>query len=175
VPDDKPITHDAFMRLLLGSERDVLRYIMSMVPKIDDARDILQDTAIDLWKKIDKYDSALPFTPWACRFAAIQVQRYRRQHARWSRFLTDRVADELVVRRETMAEELDTRREHLTECMAKLPVKQRGILKGYYYDNQTVEQQAESTGKSAEAIYKALQRTRHALMECIERKMTAEN
>lgn len=162
------------MRLLLGSERDVLRYIMSMVPNIEDARDILQDTAIDLWKKVDKYDASLPFTPWACRFAAIQVQRYRRQHKRWSRFLTDRVADELAVRRESMEDDLDSRREYLTSCLANLPTKQRTILKGYYYDNHSVEEQAQFSGKSAEAIYKTLQRTRHALMDCIERRMSSD-
>ena len=162
------------MRLLLGSERDVLRYIMSMVPNIDDARDILQDTAIDLWKKIDKYDRTLSFTPWACRFAAIQVQRYRRQNQRWSRFLTDRVSDELAVRRETMTEDLDSRREYLSSCLEKLPDKQRRILKGYYYDNHSVEHQAEVTGKTTEAVYKALQRTRSALANCIERRMTSD-
>lgn len=159
------------MRLLLSSERDVLRYVMSMVPNIDDARDIVQETAIDLWKKIGKYDPALPFTPWACRFAAIQVQRHRRQKQRWARFLDENVAAELLRQRESMEPELDRRREYLGRCMESLPEKQRSLLKAYYYDNATIENQSASTGRSADAIYKALQRTRHALMGCIDRRM----
>ncbi len=159
------------MRLLLSSERDVLRYVMAMVPNIEDARDIVQETAIDLWKKIDKYDPSLPFTPWACRFAAIQVQRHRRQKQRWGRFLDENVAAEILRQRDEMKPELDHRREHLGLCVESLPEKQRAILKAYYYDNQSIEAQSAKTGKTADALYKALQRTRQALMGCIDRRL----
>ncbi len=162
------------MRLLLGAERDLLRYIMSMVPNIEDARDILQETAVDLWKKIDQYDPEKPFKAWAFRFASIQVKRYRRQHARWSRFMSDQVAEEIERRRESMEEELDVRREFLETCMSRLPKLQHSLLKGYYYDDSSVEEQAEKSGKSVEAVYKSLQRTRHALMGCIEKRLDAE-
>jgi RNA polymerase sigma-70 factor (ECF subfamily) len=167
-----PVGQDAFMRLLLSSERDMLRYVMALVPNIDDARDIVQETAIDLWKKIDKYDPNLPFTPWACRFAAIQVQRHRRQKQRWGRFLDENVAAEILRQRESMIPELDRRREHLGLCMESLPEKQRNLLRAYYYDNKSIEEQSGKTGKSADALYKALQRTRQALMGCIDRRMT---
>ena len=57
------------MRLLLKSERELLRYVMVLVPNVNDARDVLQETAIALLRTIDKYDPDRPFVPWACRFA----------------------------------------------------------------------------------------------------------
>ena len=77
------LEHDVFLRLLLDSEREILRYVMAIVPRADDAREIFQETAVALWKQIEKYDPSLPFTPWACRFAANKAKEYLRKQGRW--------------------------------------------------------------------------------------------
>lgn len=64
-----PLTHVQFMRLFLQAERELLRYVMALVPNVSDARDVVQETAVALWQAIDKYDPSKPFIPWACRFA----------------------------------------------------------------------------------------------------------
>jgi hypothetical protein len=58
---------ERFVRLFLDGQREILRYILALVPGIDDAQEILQETAVDLWQKFDRYDPAIPFTPWVCR------------------------------------------------------------------------------------------------------------
>ncbi|MEO0448361.1 MAG: sigma factor, partial [Verrucomicrobiota bacterium] len=65
--------HDEFMRLFLENEHEVMRYVMALVPNFSDARDIVQETAVALWKRFDDYDTTLPFAPWACRFALNKV------------------------------------------------------------------------------------------------------
>ena len=164
-------SHEQFMRLFLESERDVLRYVISFVPSVNDARDIVQETAVALWKKIDRYDPAEPFTPWACRFALNETRAFLRREQRWRRFLDDEVIDMLEARRKEMSRELDERRIHLRECVGKLPDKQRTIVEGYYFKDHSVEELAELSGRTVDAVYKALQRIRAALMECVNRKM----
>lgn len=169
--DESPISHEEFMRRFLQSERDLLRYVMAFVPRVNDARDIVQNTAIALWKKIDRYNPAEPFAPWAFRFAALEAKEYLRKEARWRRFLDDEVIEMLALRRNEMSKELDERRIHLRECLRKLPDGQKSIVEGYYFKDHSVEELAELSGRTVDAVYKALQRIRAALMDCVGRRM----
>lgn len=165
------MSHEEFMRLFLQSERDLLRYVMSFVPRVSDARDIVQNTAVALWKKIDRYDPREPFTPWAFRFAALEAKEFLRREARWHRFLDNEVIEMLAIRRNEMSWELDERRIHLRECLRKLPDNQKAMVEGYYFKDHPVEELAELSGRTVEAVYKALQRIRGALMTCVNRRM----
>ena len=52
-----------FLRLFLASERELFRYVLALVPAMDDASEIVQQTALQLWKRFDDYDPGQPFTP----------------------------------------------------------------------------------------------------------------
>lgn len=163
-----------FMRLVLGSERELQRYVMAIVPDREDARDIVQETVIALWKKRDRYDPARPFVPWACRFAANEIRAVRRRNKRWPWLGSEELIEALLARREELAGQLDERHEQLEHCLGKLPERQRTAITHYYFHQEAVQQVAARLSTSAEAIYKILQRTRQALFDCITRKLGAK-
>jgi RNA polymerase sigma-70 factor (ECF subfamily) len=169
-----PLTHEQFMRLFLGAERELLRYVMALVPNVSDARDIVQETAVALWAAIGKYDPARPFVPWACRFALNEARMHLRAESRRRRFIEEDVAALLDERRVELAAPLDARRAHLRDCLDRLPQDQRRLVRGYYFDDESIEALARSLGRGTEAIYKSLQRSRQALHQCIERKLQTE-
>ena len=173
-PPIQPLTQEQFMRLFLGAERELLRYVMALVPNVSDARDVVQETAVALWRAIGKYDPAKPFVPWACRFALNEARLHLRTESRRRRLLEEDVAAMLEERRVEIASPLDARREHLRECLGRLPEDQRRLVRGYYFDEVSVDALATSLGRGAEAVYKALQRIRQALQQCIERKLQTE-
>jgi RNA polymerase sigma-70 factor (ECF subfamily) len=119
------------MRLFLQSERELLRYVMALVPNVSDARDVVQETALALWREIGKYDPAKPFIPWACRFALNEARVFLRKEFRQRRVLREDVATLLEQKRLAAATELDGRHLHLQERLAGLPEDQRGLLRGY--------------------------------------------
>ena len=119
---DEPITPERFLRLFLRSEREILRYVAILVPNLADAQDIVQETAVALWKKIDQYDPAQPFTAWACRFALLEARQYTKRWQRWPAVLDVDVVEQLIERRTALTGQLDQRREYLADCVAKLPV-----------------------------------------------------
>lgn len=166
----EPLTHQRFMRLFLEAERELLRYVMVLVPNVSDARDVVQETAVALWQAREKYDPARPFVPWACRFALNEARMHLRTESRRRRWLDEDVAALLEERRVELSLTLDLRREHLQECLTRLPEAQHRLVRGYYFDEQSIEALATSVGRGAEAIYKSLQRIRLALHQCIERK-----
>lgn len=163
-------SHEEFMRRFLSCQRGLLRYVMCFVPSVHDARDIVQNTAIALWKKHEQFDPAEPFMPWACRFAQQEAKLFMRTTERWKHFLDEETVHALAGRRQEMVVELDERRIHLRECLRKLPDDQRTVVESYYFDDVSVVHLAESSQRSIDAIYKSLQRIRSALMECVRRR-----
>ena len=166
-------SHEEFMRRFLECQRGLLRYVMCFVPNAHDARDIVQNTAIALWKKHDQYDPAEPFMPWACRFALNEAKLFMRTDQRWKHFLDEDTVNLLAGRRRELADELDERRIHLRECLRKMPETQRSVVEAYYFNDVTVGDLAESSRRSVDVIYKSLQRIRASLMECVRRRQNS--
>ncbi len=167
--------HEEFMRLFLSNEHEVLRYVLALVPNLADARDIIQETAVSLWKRFDDYDPEQPFAPWACRFALNKVRHHWRREKRRQHLFDEETMEFLAARRTELADVMDYRREFLQECLCKMPEKSRSILTGYYFHEESVEEISEKTGRTVEAIYKALQRIRRGLSQCIQYRMEADS
>jgi RNA polymerase sigma-70 factor, ECF subfamily len=90
-------THERFTRLFLASEPEILRYIMATVPRVEDAREVLQETATSLWKKLADYDGSMPFAPWACRFASLEIRAFLRREQRARSWLDEDVVALLLI------------------------------------------------------------------------------
>ena len=166
--DDATAKQQRFLSLFLRSEREVFRYVAALVPYLADADDIVQQTAITLWEKFDAYDPALPFTPWACRFALNKARQWLERRQRWQALLDNGLAEELERRREKLMPELEIRLNHLEKCLDKLPEEQRSIIEGYYFRRDDMDKLAEKSGRTIEATYKMLQRIRQTLQFCME-------
>ena len=168
-PDEQ---HERFMRLFLAHEPAILRSVLVFVPQRHDARDIVQETAVALWRNFGELDPARPFVNWACGFARMEVRRFLRRSQRRA-VLSEQAVVALLATEQAEAGWLAERERHLPECREQLPTEHRRILDGYYIDESSVGVLAERHGRSTEGIYKLLQRTRQALVDCMERK-TAE-
>ena len=178
--DSMPQSGDAnaaqqrFLSLFLRSEREIYRYVAALVPNVTDAEDIVQQTALALWEKFDAYDPALPFTPWACRFALNKARQWLGRRQRWQALLEHGLAEELAQRRQELQPEFELRLKHLEGCLGKLPPDQRSLVEGYYFERADVETLAERGGRSAAATYKMLQRVRRSLQLCVESRAKPE-
>lgn len=166
------LNHDDFLRLLLHNEREILRYVMAIVPRAADAQEILQETAIALWKQFDRYDPSKPFAPWACRFAANKAKEHLRKQGRWKGFLDEEIASTLLARRDQLSQNLDRRLEPLKDCLGELSANNRTLIEKYYFDQASIDETASEVGRGVDAVYKSLQRIRASLMRCISGKLT---
>ncbi|MDG2122921.1 MAG: sigma-70 family RNA polymerase sigma factor [Verrucomicrobiales bacterium] len=177
-PDDRQEpTEDAryelFIQRFAHHEPDLRRFIRSLLPNWTDADEVLQQTAIVIWKKFEQYDPETHFMKWACVIARFESLAYRRKMAR----------DRLVFREdilELMADEgidelEDRRKEHTAfeSCLRDMPEKQRRFLTLAYTQGVKTKDLAEQAGSTAAAFYMRLKRLRHQLMHCIEAKTQA--
>jgi RNA polymerase sigma-70 factor (ECF subfamily) len=173
-PASKTAAQQEFLRVFLANEREIFRYVAAVVPPIADAQEIVQQTAVVLWEKFDQYDASRPFAPWACRFALNIARQWMARRRRWKALLDGGLAEELALRRKQLRPEFDARLLHLAHCLQKLPEKQRALVDGYYFQQSDVETLAQKAQRTVGAVYKALQRIRRQLRECIERSLREE-
>ena len=160
--------HERFTRLLLESEPVMLRSILVSVPNRADAREIMQETAVALWRQFPSYDTTRPFVNWAMGFSCSRASMACSDS--WAR-RDSRAIEALEQEMQTMGEMDDAIETHLANCMGKLSERARRLVKGYYHEERSPETLSEREGRSVEAIYKTIQRARRDLRACIERQI----
>jgi RNA polymerase sigma-70 factor (ECF subfamily) len=168
VPGGDP---EQFVRLFVEGQREILRYILALVPDIDDAHDILQETAVDLWRKFDQYDPDCPFAPWACRFAIRRVLKHCEQQVRRMKYLSLESLSQIAEERTEKQEILEDRRRALEMCLERLSDADRLVVEQRYSRQMSVAKIAGITGQNTSTLYKALERIRQRLFECVNRRL----
>jgi RNA polymerase sigma-70 factor (ECF subfamily) len=73
-----------------------------------------------------------------------------------------------------MAHELDERHEALASCLKKLPPRDRELVLTRYEPGSGVAEAARRSGRSMDAAYKALNRLRKLLHDCVSNQLSHE-
>jgi RNA polymerase sigma-70 factor (ECF subfamily) len=165
---------DHLLRLWVRNQADVYRYIFALLPHAADAQDVLQATCVALWHKAAELDLDRPFLPLAFRFALLEVRKSREKNRRWTNFLDDAALESLAQGREEAHELLELRRQALDSCLRKLGPAEGELIERHYWRRMTVPEIAEATGQNIHTLYKALQRIRRQLLDCINGTLWAE-
>jgi RNA polymerase sigma-70 factor (ECF subfamily) len=160
--------------LFARHERDLYRYVLTLLPSPADAEDVVQETAAALWQNVESFDPERPFLPWACRFAYHQVLNFRRRQKTHRRMFSDAAVEALAAEWPADADGADTRREALEGCLGKLLPADRDLIRLRYASEQDIAVLAHRTGQTANALYKSLQRIRKSLMDCVTRTLAKE-
>ncbi|HAB15074.1 MAG TPA: hypothetical protein DCE44_01365, partial [Verrucomicrobiales bacterium] len=93
---------------------------------------------------------------------------------KWLALLDGNFAEKLARRREEMRPEIEAQLRRLEGCLGRLPEDQRSLVEGYYYRREEIANLAGQSGRTVTATYKALQRIRQALQNCLEQTLEPE-
>jgi RNA polymerase sigma-70 factor (ECF subfamily) len=162
---------DRFVQSLSGSQTALYAYAAKLLGNAHDAHNVVQQTNLVLWKKVNEFEEGTDFLAWASRIVYYQALAHVRDLKR-QRLVFD---EELVYKLATMnsAEDVDERRIALRSCLEKLRRSQRDLIRCRYYDGESTKSIAELTGKSQGAVRNSLMRIRQTLSRCIGNKMSA--
>lgn len=167
--------HIQFTRHFSECERAMTAFAFSLVPNRADVDDVIQDTLSALWKNFDSYDPDRPFLPWANRFVYRQVQMLRRKQSNRAKlFFSEETFEHLANEEDSSFERDKVMGAALEKCLEKLSPKSRELVEQRYLSNGSLQQHAEKTGRTAEAVYKTLQRIRESLHGCIVKRLAKE-
>ncbi|MEI6716017.1 MAG: sigma-70 family RNA polymerase sigma factor [Verrucomicrobiota bacterium] len=160
--------------LLTKHQEPLFRYIFNLVTCEADARDILQETSLALYRKFDEYDSTRPFLPWAYRFAYLQVQKHREKSARVPLMFSEDVIDILALDMERMAPELDQRLHYLDTCLGKLNPQDKDLVTKRYAMRESAEEMVKGLSMSRRTLFRNLELLRMRLHDCVSRQLQSE-
>ncbi len=163
-----------FSQLLLRHDRRLLMYIMTFVPRRDDAEEILQRTATSLWQKWNEYNPELDFLPWAMRFTYFEILNFRKELARERLIFDVDVLDSLNATRQTLESSFDCQRDALRECLKQVDPVGISLLRRRYCDTESVSSLAEESGKTVKALYRKLDRLRELISRCVHQRLAQE-
>jgi RNA polymerase sigma-70 factor (ECF subfamily) len=173
--------HEEFLRLFLTHQGDVRAFVGSLLRQPAARDDVVQETALVLWRKFDTFDPSRSFGAWARGIAANLVRQRLEKDGRHAQTLPPEVLPAIVAaydRTELGGPEgpngdspQQSRRDALELCLKELPDKSRSLLTMRYEEGLSSAKAAERVGSTADAIHKALSRIRLKLEACIQRRL----
>lgn len=166
---------EQFARLFAENRHRLFRYIRALVPHRTDAEDVFQETCVVLWREFGNFRPGAEFLPWALAIAFNQVRSHRHRRRQARLFFSEAFLEELAAEAGTMVEELTQRSEALQQCFQKLHRRDRELVTACYSSESTIKETADELGRPLNTVYKALQRIRRGLYECIQRRVAAES
>jgi RNA polymerase sigma-70 factor (ECF subfamily) len=166
---------DAFARLFAQHDRWLFAYLVSLLGSSADAEEVFQEVCVVLWREYETFELGTDFVRWVSVIAHHQVYRFRRQLRRVGPQLSDATVDLLAEDAVNRADVLESRRDALRQCLGKLPENDRQLVQHCYSDSRaSFKTVAQQLGRPANTVYKALNRIRTVLMECIQRTLSVE-
>jgi RNA polymerase sigma-70 factor (ECF subfamily) len=171
---DGPQRYERFTALLVKHQPDLRAFIVAVAPTGTDYDEMLQLASVVAWRKFDQFDPATSFVRWICRIAKFEVlndlRKRRRDRHLFNDELLELIADETIEESEQLAME----RRALEACMNRLAKHDRELLTRCYAARANLTEIAQSTGRSANSLYKWLNRIRQLLLDCIVRNLAQE-
>lgn len=162
---------ETLILLLTQQQASLFRYIFSLVPCEADARDILQETSLAIYRKREQYDATRPFLAWAYGFAYLQVQKHREKAARSPLLFSEDVIALLADERADLESHLDERLRVLDGCLQKLSSQDRELVTCRYARRESAEAMMNCFRVSRRTLFRRLELLRARLHECVTRQL----
>jgi RNA polymerase sigma-70 factor (ECF subfamily) len=169
----EPERIELLVRLLSRHQEDLFRYIYALLPNEEDARDVLQETSVALYRKFAEYDPEKPFLAWAHRFAYLEVLKQRERNQRGTRLLGRELVERLARERQSHEPILEARLRHLEDCLQELAPADQDLIRQRYQGKMRAEELVKRLGTSRRTLFRNLDRIRRALFECVNRRLAA--
>lgn len=168
------LDHAEYIRLLMNNQVRISTYIQTLVQNYQDAEDIFQETATIAWEKFDEYEPGSNFASWAMMIARYRIMYYWQKNKKSIVHYSDAAVKSIEDYISNTGQKTSNNQSYLEECMQKLPVQDRSLIRMRYSRKITIKAMAEELGRSIHGLYGTLSRIHLALAECILRHKLAE-
>jgi RNA polymerase sigma-70 factor, ECF subfamily len=166
-----PALHE-LEELLKKHEADIRSFVFTLLPNWSDVEDVIQRTRIILWQKFPSFEVGTNFRAWALQIARHEVSNFRRSKQRDQLCFDDELVESLAEMRGSLIQELEQRRSALQSCIEKLRASDRQIIRHCYGPSATTTKDAAvRLRRPVNTLYKALNRIRRTLAECVHQEM----
>lgn len=165
----KQITGREFVSLMTVNQRRIYAYILTLIPNMHDADDVLQETTALMWKKKEAFEFGTDFAAWGARIAFFKVLEYRRETKKDGYIIIpdDQFNDFAgkALEESVKTDELISR---MKDCLKRMSSADQYLIHLRYSIPLSVKEIACRINKSVRSIYYDITRIHGLLMDCIE-------
>jgi RNA polymerase sigma-70 factor (ECF subfamily) len=165
---------EQFVRQLTENQNRLYGYVFSLLGDHTRAADVVQETNMVLWRKLDEFRPGKPLLPWAFAIARFQVLAHLRDHKRDRLLLDADLVETLSDEAQRQAGQLDSLREALRPCIQLLTPGNRDLIEQRYFRAKSVANVAEAIDQTVGSVKVALLRVRRQLAACVQKRLAAE-
>jgi RNA polymerase sigma-70 factor (ECF subfamily) len=166
---------DAFARLFAKHDRWLFSYLVTLLANPAHAEEVFQEVCVIVWRMSDQFELGSDFVKWVSVIAHNQVRKFRREAKRSGFQLSEVTCERLAADAARGADLFEFRRDALRNCLGKLASGDRQLIQRCYSDSTaSFKSIAEEFGRPVNTVYKALNRIRRSLQQCIDRSLSAE-
>ncbi len=166
---------DAFARLFAKHDRWLYSYLVTLLGNTAQAEEVFQEVCVILWREYETFQLGTDFVKWVAVIAHNQVRKFRRQRKQVGFQLDEVTFDLLATEAVDRVDLFDYRRDALRRCLTKLSPADRTLVQECYQDHKVnFKATAHKLGRPENTVYKAMNRIRRVLFECINRTLDAE-
>ena len=159
---DAELPTDRFSRLFADTERDLLAYALRRVDRPEDAADVVAETFLVAWRRLDTVPAGEQARLWLYGVARRQLANERRGHLRRSR-LADRLRGELPAAVASTRTPEDHRAAAVRAALARLEEEDREILRLTSWEGLTPSEIGAVVGVPGVTVRSRLHRARKRL------------
>ena len=165
-----------FVGLVVRSQAKLRAFIISLMPGVPGAADVLQETNLVLWEKMNTFKPGTSFTAWAFTVARYEVMAHCRKLHRQEAAMTDanlveQIADQIETDFSGGDDLIESRIQALQFCMQRLTEEEREVIRRRYSSGWSLAEYARQTNRSASSLRTKLQRLRTGLRNCISARL----
>jgi RNA polymerase sigma-70 factor (ECF subfamily) len=172
---ERELRHREFVRLLAEHDRRLSAYVHALVPRWQDAEDVLQTTKLRLWEQFDSYRPEGDFAAWAIAIAGYMVRTHRTLSQRQRVRFSDDVLERISLQAKAVSPAVqDDRLTAIAECSKTLSDAGRRLLHLFCSGHQRIKDMAQELGQTPTATRVALFRIRKSLYDCVQRRLQQE-
>ena len=155
-----------FSQKLVGVQKNLYAFILSLLPNRSDAEDVLQETNLILCQKSKEYDPEGNFRSWAFNIARFQVLGHLTKKKRSKIYFSNELVETLA------SEEFDASTHQLTQralqiCYELLPDHMREISRLRFKEDLSMKEISKRIQRPIGAISGTLFRIRQNLVQCV--------
>lgn len=146
----------------------VQNYVLAIIRRPQDVDDVVQEVAVTVCKDLERFDRSKEFLPWVLSIARFRAIDSQRRMGRDRMVLSTEVLESLEgpITRATVRD--SDRWAALEQCLERLQPKAAHIIRMRYSAGTSVKEIAHRLRKTPNAISILLNRSRAALLDCIQ-------
>ena len=148
------------------SIQNLVGRLMAFDPEMED---VIQNTLIQIWRKIGSFRNESSLKTWITRIAIMQTRNQQRSVRRWMRRLQDRWSMEnpSILAKNRVEQNEDPRWDSIQSAMKTLAYRDREILVLVYLQGNTVKELAQTMNEKTNTLEVRLHRAKRLLKQTI--------